>query len=142
MMHLSAKTEYACRALLELALHWPDPVPVGITEISQRQGIPVDFLIQILMQLRQTGFVESTRGKKGGYLLARSPKQIFLRDVVLSLEHKEKKSRPSRANASQKVFTEIWKEIEGLIGEKMAELNFEAICHKKRRLDNTVSFDI
>ena len=80
-MVLSQKTEYAVRAIFELAKRegWG---PVTATRIATAQSIPVRFLENILGQLRQAGLIESVRGKEGGYLLSASPAEITLGDVV------------------------------------------------------------
>src|SRR5262245_53536106 len=85
-MKISAKTDYACRAILELALHWPNSVPLQISSIAGNRKIPVKFPTQILVTLKQTGLVESIRGQKGGYVLAKAPKDITLREVVANFE--------------------------------------------------------
>jgi Rrf2 family protein len=78
---LSAKTEYACLAVLELALQHESGRPVRVREIATRHGIPARFLVQILLQLKGAGLVASTRGLAGGYRLARDPGRISLGDV-------------------------------------------------------------
>ena len=61
-MNISAKTEYACIAVLELALNYGSGDPVTIRAIAETHGIPSRFLVQILLQLKGTGIVGSTRG--------------------------------------------------------------------------------
>lgn len=79
-MLLTQKTQYALRALLELA--WRDGEgPIKIAEIADAQYIPRRFLEVILNQLKHTGLVESKRGYHGGYCLARSPAEITVGDV-------------------------------------------------------------
>jgi Rrf2 family protein len=78
----SAKTEYACVALLELALHHNDPTPLRLKAISEKHDISHRFLVQILLQLKAAGLVASTRGASGGYHLGRSPERITIADVV------------------------------------------------------------
>jgi Rrf2 family protein len=78
----SAKTEYACVALLELALHHNDPTPLRLKAISEKHGISHRFLVQILLQLKAAGLVASTRGAAGGYHLGRPPERITIADVV------------------------------------------------------------
>ena len=81
-MRISARCDYACKALLELALHWPNTEPLQINEISKTHDIPKRYLVQILMQLKGMGLVESIRGKDGGYKLTRSPAEITLVEVM------------------------------------------------------------
>ena len=66
-MRISAKTEYACIAVMELGNCYGDGDPVRVRDIAERHGIPSRFLVQILLQLKAAGFVASTRGASGGY---------------------------------------------------------------------------
>src|SRR5437870_9453437 len=81
-MRVSAKAEYACVAMLELAANHGDPQPVRVKAIADAHGIPLRFLVQILLQLKGAGLVVSTRGAAGGYRLARPPEQISLAHVI------------------------------------------------------------
>ncbi len=85
-MNRSAKTEYACLAVLELAAKYGAGEPVRVRAIADRQGIPSPFLVQILLQLKSAGVVESTRGSAGGYRLARDPATLSLGEVVAIIE--------------------------------------------------------
>jgi Rrf2 family protein len=78
----SAKAEYACIAMLELAARHGDPGPVRLKAIADSHGIPKRFLVQILLQLKGAGLIASTRGAAGGYQLARPPDEITLADVI------------------------------------------------------------
>src|SRR2546425_13246774 len=71
-MRISAKGEYAIRAMLDLALHHGRGL-VPIQEVAERQGIPQRYLEQVLLLLRRAGFLESKRGSTGGYRLVRPP---------------------------------------------------------------------
>lgn len=81
-MNLTAKTEYACLAMLELAQHFDTQQPVQVRRIAEGHGIPSPFLVQILQDLKRAGLVTSTRGAAGGYRLARSPQTVTLADVL------------------------------------------------------------
>ena len=81
IMSVSVKCQYALRSLFELSKRKREPL-TPIQEIAAAQAIPVRFLENILNQLRQGGFVESRRGKKGGFTLARSPSEITVLDIV------------------------------------------------------------
>ena len=85
-MKLSAKTEYACLAMLALAEEYDPGEPVQLRRIAEEHGIPPRFLVQILSQLKGAGLVASTRGSAGGYRLARPPHEITLADVIDVLE--------------------------------------------------------
>ncbi len=86
-MNLSAKTEYACLAMLELAQQFEVGEPVQVRRITERHGIPAPFLIQILQDLKRARLVTSTRGACGGYRLHRPPKEITLADVLDAVEN-------------------------------------------------------
>src|SRR5437764_8256730 len=81
-MKISARDEYACSAVLELALNYDSEAPIRVQDIAQRQGIPMKFLFQIMQILKRVDIVRSKRGTEGGYVLARSPKQITVGDVI------------------------------------------------------------
>ena len=81
-MNISAKTEYACIAVLELATNFGSAQPMRIREIAESNGIPARFLVQILLQLKAAGIVGSTRGAAGGYQLLRPPAELTLAEVM------------------------------------------------------------
>src|SRR3954471_2950188 len=81
-MIVSANTEYACIAVLELAARHAQNEPVRIRDIAAAHGIPSRFLVQILLQLKSAGLVQSVRWAAGGYQLAREPDEITLLDVM------------------------------------------------------------
>jgi Rrf2 family transcriptional regulator, cysteine metabolism repressor len=83
---LSVKSDYAARAVLELARHYPRHVALTIDEVAEEQGLPPKYLPQILLELKTKGIVRSVRGTAGGYLLARSPAEITLGDVLQAVD--------------------------------------------------------
>ena len=84
-MRVSAKTDYALRAAVELAAAGGD-APVKGERLATSQSIPLRFLENILLQLRHAGIVESRRGADGGYKLARAPDDITLADVIRAID--------------------------------------------------------
>ena len=85
-MKLSARTEYACLALIELAKADRVGRRLRVRDIAARHNIPSAFLVQILLQLKVAGLVESTRGAHGGYHLARRSSDVSLWDVWVAVE--------------------------------------------------------
>ena len=84
-MAVAQKTEYALRALFELAKrNGNDPVPVSV--IAEAQAIPPRFLENVLIQIKAAGIVESVRGRDGGYRLARPPEEITMGQVIRAME--------------------------------------------------------
>jgi Rrf2 family protein len=84
-MRISAKGEYAIRALLDLAVHHGEGL-VPIQEVARRQGIPQRYLEQVLLLLKRAGFLESKRGSAGGYQLVRAPGAISVGEVLRAVE--------------------------------------------------------
>ena len=84
-MRISAKTDYAVRAVVELAAA-PDERPVKSERIATAQEIPLRFLENILVQLRQAGIVASRRGAEGGYRLAQPAEAITVADVIRAID--------------------------------------------------------
>jgi Rrf2 family protein len=84
-MHVTAKAEYAVRAVIELA-DSRQGARRKVDDVAQAQGIPVSFLENILTQLRSSGIVRSQRGPEGGYWLARPASEINLAQVIRAVE--------------------------------------------------------
>jgi Rrf2 family protein len=84
-MRVSAKSDYALRALIELASR-PAGVAVTAEELGRRQEIPHGFLQAILAELRRAGLVRSQRGQAGGWLMARLPEDVTVADVIRAVD--------------------------------------------------------
>jgi Rrf2 family protein len=84
-MHVTAKADYAVRAVIELAGSAQD-APRKVDQVAQAQGIPVSFLENILTQLRSSGIVRSQRGPEGGYWLAKPPEEVNLAQIIRAVE--------------------------------------------------------
>jgi Rrf2 family protein len=85
-VRVSTRGDYACRALLSLALHAGEGSPTSVRDIAERTGLPQPYLEQILLALKGAGLVRSKRGVGGGYILARAPADIRLSDVVSAVD--------------------------------------------------------
>ena len=83
---LSVKTDYATRAVLGLARHYPAGVALPAETLAAAQGTSGKFLNQIMIELKAQGIVRSVRGVAGGYLLARPPADITLADVLEAVD--------------------------------------------------------
>ena len=95
---LSAKSQYACLAMLQLAQDYSSGETAPVRRIAERHGIPSTFLVQILHDLKRAGLTVSTRGASGGYRLSRPPIDITLADVVDVFETAEE---PAECAAAQ-----------------------------------------
>ena len=84
-MRISAKVDYAVRAAVELAAA-PAGKPVKAEAIANAQGIPLNFLENILGELRHAGIVRSHRGAEGGFRLAKPPEKVTVADIMRAVE--------------------------------------------------------
>ena len=84
-MRVSAKTDYALRALLEMSSR-DDGKPVSAEELGRLQGIPHGFLQAILADLRKAGVVIAQRGQSGGWRMNRDPKDVSVADVIRAVD--------------------------------------------------------
>jgi Rrf2 family cysteine metabolism transcriptional repressor len=88
-MMFSTKAEYGVRVMVELARRAGEADggnPISLAEIAANDGLPLAYLEHLVARLRKAGLVDSRRGSRGGYMLARSPKEISMAEVVEALE--------------------------------------------------------
>ena len=83
---MSTRGDYACRALLSLALHASETGPTSVRDIAERTGLPQPYLEQILLALKGAGLVRSKRGVGGGYVLAKAPADIKVSDIISAVD--------------------------------------------------------
>jgi Rrf2 family protein len=125
-VRVSAKTEYACIAMMELASSYGSGEPVRIRKIAEDHGIPARFLVQILLQLKGAGFVTSTRGAAGGYQLAKDPAEISLGEVMTVIEGSREAtpaSAPSNSPAAR-ALADVWNEITAVEEKLLRQTSF------------------
>ncbi len=142
-MKIPAKTEYACRALLELCLSWPDPKPRQVADIARKQKIPTQFLTHILIALKSLGYVNSNRGKAGGYFLVVDPKSIKLSSIIrqfggLGLAPEDKQVKIPKED----VMSLIWAQIDTIVLKSLESITFDDIRQRREQQIKTLSFDI
>jgi Rrf2 family protein len=80
-MKISKKTDYALRTLFTLVEHYSQG-PIPIRELARRNDVPKRFLEQIMLELKAQGWVSSTAGARGGYVLSKNPAKITMGEVV------------------------------------------------------------
>ncbi len=85
-VRVSTRGDYACRALLSLALHQDVMGPTSVRDIAERTGLPQPYLEQILLALKGAGLVKSKRGVGGGYVLARPTSEIKLSEIISAVD--------------------------------------------------------
>jgi Rrf2 family cysteine metabolism transcriptional repressor len=143
-MRVSAKAEYACIAMLELAASHNEPQPVHIKAIADIHGIPQRFLVQILLQLKGAGLVASTRGAAGGYQLTRSPDHISLADIINAID-RTPAPRPAspaspRSPAVQAV-RGVWKEMHAEEQRRLEDITLADLL-RRTTSTNALSYQI
>lgn len=133
-MNVSAKTEYACIAVLELAARYDSDRPVRIREIAEAHDIPSQFLVQILLQLKAAGVISSTRGAAGGYQLAKPPRDITLADVMAVMEGAPPalRSEVLHPSAASRVLDEAWREVSAVEHEMLSNVTFAELTERAR----------
>lgn len=140
-MQISAKIDYACRALLELSHHWPNQAPIQVNTIARKQRIPTKFLVHILIHLKQLGYVESSRGKMGGYTLVKSPQEIKLSDVLKSFGGSSLAKPKDRKNRSP-ILDSLWQEIDEALIKHLSQISMETICDRECSKGKVSMYDI
>lgn len=146
-MRISSKGDYGLRALFDLAQRYGEG-PIQSDDIATRQGIPVNYLNQLLITMRRAGLIESLRGPQGGHMLARSPETITLLDVLTTLEGPLLPSEPSRDDLAPTVpedhdlVDETWAALRGRIEQILAETTLDDLCQHKRQRSGSVMYYI
>ena len=115
-MRISTTTRYSVMAMIDIAVNSKGE-PVSVSTISERQGIPVDYLEQLFLKLRKAGLVKSIKGFNGGFLLKRPAKDISVADVIKAAEghvapiYKTKtrgKTKPAKDKTITKRAERLW----------------------------------
>lgn len=145
-MKISYKCDYSLKVILDLSIHYPDKL-TSIKDLAVRQDIPKKFLEQILLDLKKGGFVDSKKGSKGGYFLAKNPKDILLGDVIRYVEGSVypisciDPDKPTECNERVSCFfAPIWLHIGNAITEIIDSVSFEDL--KQKHLDSVKKFVI
>lgn len=135
-MKVSAKAEYACLAVLELVLRREQLEPVRLAEIAEKDQIPERFLVQILLQLKGAGLVQSVRGAAGGYRLAADPEKVTVWDVVYLVDGANMGSVPvddQDKGTGWRVLHGIWQEVNRREEDYLRNISFAELAEQATR---------
>ena len=132
-MKISAKTEYACLALLQLAVEYESDLPVPIRTIAESNTIPTQFLVQILLQLKGAGYVTSTRGPSGGYRLAKPPNKISVSEI-LTLTEGPTESQRTTVPGAREILQKLWMEIDAVENQLLSEQTFADLAARSTQI--------
>ncbi|MHC4181345.1 MAG: RrF2 family transcriptional regulator [Planctomycetota bacterium] len=143
-MKISAKTEYACIAMLELASQYGSGEPVRIRRIAERHSVPPRFLVQILLQLKGAGLVSSIRGAGGGYRLIKPPDEVSLGQVmgVVNSASEEAVSATSASPDSPavKVLTQAWQEVNAAERKMLESISLAELLERAKGQDDRMYY--
>jgi Rrf2 family protein len=127
-MKASVKSDYACRAVEALALHHPDTRPMRIEEIARKEAIPSNYLVQILIELKSKGLIQSRRGKAGGYNLAKAPREITVGDVLRAIQGDILEMPLLAESRCPEEIKRAWRRIKTAAEGTADGITFEEIC--------------
>jgi Rrf2 family protein len=133
-VELSSRLEYALLALLELASHYPKDSPLTVSELTASGEIPERYLDQIIAVLRRASLVQSVRGAKGGYLLAKEPWQITLLEVFSTLEGSgsgQTQKVSESVTIEKTAVLEIWQEAREASFAVLGKYTLQDLCEQR-----------
>ncbi|HUR46023.1 MAG TPA: Rrf2 family transcriptional regulator [Candidatus Saccharimonadales bacterium] len=129
-MKLSVKSDYAARAVLLLARHYQGGEAQKVEDLAREHGIPPNYLVQILIELKAQQIVKSVRGKEGGYLLARAPANISLGDVIRAV-HGQVFDSPALSDPQcPPELRNAWKRLQVSVDETAGSITFQQLLEQ------------
>ena len=145
-MKLSTKGRYGARFMLDLAFHFGNGL-IFLKDIATRQEISEKYLWHLVPPLKNAGLVNSTRGAKGGYELARPPSQITLLEIISVLEGSifltECANNPEVCTrADECATTDIWREVTEKISQTLAAYTLEDMVEKQKKKSGASTYAI
>ena len=116
--------------------------PVAARELSEQERLPHDYIEQILLRLRRAGLVDSVRGAKGGYLLAREPQTVSVKDVIEASEHVTFEVNcdlhpvdPARCSPDASCsIRPVWRLLERRINELLSDITLADLMHQEAQI--------
>ena len=124
-MRISQQSEYALRAMFDLSQHDPEEL-VKVSCIASRRGIPQKFLESILLSLRRGGFVDSRRGRDGGYRLARPADMISVGEVLKFFEWS-----PRGHGFGESEFIDLWNQVDQSVSAIVDRTTFADLTRRR-----------
>ncbi len=146
-MKITYKGDYALKAVLDLARHYSKE-PVTIHDIAGRIDAPVKFLEQVLLELKKGGFIESRRGKVGGYMLARAPGKITVGEVARFMDGPiepiscVKHGYSGCGDVYKCAFRDVWQKVFKATSDIVDHVTFEDLAAKVESAQNVATYAI
>ena len=137
-MKLSTRSRYGTRMMLDMAQHCKEG-PVQIGDIARRQEISVKYLEQLIIPLKKANYIKSVRGPKGGHMLAKSPEEITVGEIVNLLEGGinliDCIENPDTCNRSNICLTRgVWQEATEAMYDKLNSITLSELIEKGKRI--------
>ncbi len=139
-MLLTTKGRYAVMALVDMVYYGMQNQPSALHEISQRQGIDLNYMEQIFAKLKKNNLVKSIRGPGGGYLLTKDPREICIADIIFSVEEPIKITRCNNEisngcmqDKSRCLTHDLWEELGEKIESYLTSLTLADVCAKQSK---------
>ena len=140
-MKLKTKGRYAVMAMADLAL-FEEKGPTSLTDISLRQNISLAYLEQIFIKLKQKNLVKSVRGAKGGYVLASSPEEIKISNIISAVDEEiktlncKKESKKGCNNKFSKCITHnLWDQLDQHINSFFEKVKLQDLVKKNQMIE-------
>lgn len=130
-MKISAKVDYACRVLAELARLHGKAELAQIEHLARVEQVPQNFLAQILSELRNGGLITSRRGIQGGYALARPPDQISLYDIIIVIDGEVLGLSGNHEGRSGRRMRQVWGELRDAFAEQTKKYTLDKLLSKQ-----------
>ncbi len=141
-MLFTTKSSYGIRALIDLSIVYERKEPISIKNIAKIEGISVVYLEQLFNKMKKAGIVKSARGPKGGYLLAKNPRDFNIYDAVKTLEEGKEalKCGMRRGHRHCKLSDkcasrEVWEKLDEKIAETLGEFDFSYLAQRALEKD-------
>jgi Rrf2 family transcriptional regulator, cysteine metabolism repressor len=146
LMRLSTRGEYGLLAIVDLALH-SNQGPVQSFQVAERQHIPKQYLDQLMLILKKAGLVESSRGRQGGYALARPASRISVLEIVAALEGPVGNANFTRKDQRTKspayhILQGLWDEVVSNVVETLESRTLEELCDQHRKMESQIMYYI
>jgi len=140
-MKLSHRSEYALRAMVELAVNYTKGEPVTlVSEIAENNKIPPKYLEQVLRSLKNAGYLEAKRGIGGGYFLKTAPKNISLEDILqvvegpLTVTNELGNTQDQNIDEVSVALNDVMSEVDRMISKVLGEMSLMDIVQKSSEL--------
>lgn len=145
-MKISTRARYGVRVMIFLGLRFGEG-PVLLREMAEDEGISEKYLSQIILHLKAKGLVNSIRGSKGGYVLARSPKDIHMNEVFSALEGPfdllDCIGKPSECTRmSICTSRELWMELGKAMEARLKSISLKHLVNQCRKKQNVIDYAI